>query len=118
MVENDVLKLCSNFFCAKPHAGRHISEFAEEELATLGASFVLNYMDDVLRRSVLRQAATLQAGLGDCPTWVTNSMVHIEEAVRTHSFAFIASLPDESKDYLLKLKTIRQANENPASGLL
>lgn len=97
---------------------RHILEFAEEELATLGASFVLNYMDDVLRRSVLRQAATLQAGLGDCPTWVTNSMVHIEEAVRTHSFAFIASLPDESKDYLLKLKTIRQANENPASGLL
>ena len=27
--------------------------------------------------------------------------------VRTHSFAFIASLPDESKDYLLKLKMIR-----------
>lgn len=86
---------------------RQVSEFNDQELAGLGASFVLNYMDDVLRRLVIRQAATLQAGLAS-EGLTRDGMLQLEEAVRTHSFAFIASLPDESKDYLLKLKMIRQ----------
>lgn len=94
---------------------RQVSEFKDHELAGLGASFVLNYTDDVLRRLVIRQAATLQAGLAsEGPT--RDGMLQLEEAVRTHSFAFIASLPDESKDYLLKLKMIRQ--EAAASAVL
>lgn len=32
---------------------------------------------------------------------------------RTNSFAFIASLPDESKDYLMKLKMIRPLGRLP-----
>ena len=38
------------------HLCRQVSEFNDRELAGLGASFVLNYMDDVLRRLVIRQA--------------------------------------------------------------
>ena len=69
----------------------------------------MGYMDDVLRRLVLRQAAALEAGLQtESPDWVRTSMLQIEEAVRMHSFAFIASLPDESRGYLLRLKGLRE----------
>eukprot|EP00434_Breviolum_minutum_P013252 symbB.v1.2.011673.t1/scaffold785.1/size162803/10 len=91
---------------------RQMAEFKEEELALMGPGFVLTYMDDPLRRQLIRQAAILQAGLTEGE--VQNAFLRLEEAVRTNSFAFIASLPDESKDYLMKLKMIRQAKNASA----
>mmetsp|Transcript_18186 Transcript_18186/g.31933 ORF Transcript_18186/g.31933 Transcript_18186/m.31933 type:complete len:665 (-) Transcript_18186:84-2078(-) len=83
-----------------------IAEFREEDVALIGGSYMVNFMDDVQRRTVLRTAAQLQAGLTSqgSAAWVTAAMVRVERAVRGHSFAFIASLPDDIKDYLMKLK--------------
>ena len=39
--------------------------------------------------------------------YVTSISIKECLALRSHSFAFIASLPDESKDYLTQLKAIR-----------
>ena len=44
---------------------RQVPEFKDHELAILGASFVLNYMDDVLRRLVIRQVGTWADRLSD-----------------------------------------------------
>ncbi|CAE7719044.1 unnamed protein product [Symbiodinium pilosum] len=60
---------------------RHAAEFAEEELAALGSAYVLTFMDDVLRRTILRGAAAVCAGLRpDSPAWVTAALVQLEEA--------------------------------------
>lgn len=48
---------------AEPGRARQVSEFKDHELAGLGASFVLNYMDDVLRRLVIRQVGTGRSGM-------------------------------------------------------
>ena len=50
-------------FCA-----RQVSEFKDHELAGLGASFVLNYTDDVLRRLVIRQVG---ADLAMAANWLS-----------------------------------------------
>lgn len=84
-----------------------LAHFAEEDVALAGGAYLVNYLDDVQRRAVLRRAAELQAGLRVSPpsdSWVTASLVRVERSVRGHSFAFVASLPDETKDYLMKLK--------------
>lgn len=94
---------------------RHAAEFVEEELATVGSPYLLTFMDDVMRRTILRGAAEIGAGLlPESQSWVTAALVQMEEAVRTSSFAFIASLPDETKDYLMKLKaTAASAASDP-----
>ncbi|CAE7551520.1 unnamed protein product, partial [Symbiodinium sp. CCMP2456] len=94
---------------------RHVAEFVEEELATVGSPYLLTFMDDVMRRTILRGAAEIGAGLlPESQPWVTAALVQMEEAVRTSSFAFIASLPDETKDYLMKLKaTAASAASDP-----
>ncbi|CAJ1343089.1 unnamed protein product [Effrenium voratum] len=92
---------------------QQVPELKEEDLATVGHTFVVTFMDDLLRRAFIRQAACLLAGLRESPEWVTKAMVEVEEAVRTQSFAFIASLPDESKDYLMQLKILRRTLTPP-----
>jgi len=94
---------------------RHAAEFVEEELATVGSPYLLTFMDDVMRRTILRGAAAIGAGLlPESQPWVTEALVQMEEAVRTSYFAFIASLPDETKDYLMKLKaTAASAASDP-----
>lgn len=84
-----------------------LAHFAEEDVALAGGAYLVNFLDDVQRRAVLRRAAELQAGLRVSPpseSWVTASLVRVERSVRGHSFAFVASLPDETKDYLMQLK--------------
>ena len=51
---------------AESGCARQVSEFKDHELAGLGASFVLNYTDDVLRRLVIRQVGTGRSGRNGC----------------------------------------------------
>jgi len=71
----------------------------------MGGAYLVAFADDVLRRAVLAHAADLGAGLvvGSSRAELA-AMQEIERSVRQHSFAFIASLPDQTKDYLMKLK--------------
>mmetsp|Transcript_23490 Transcript_23490/g.42900 ORF Transcript_23490/g.42900 Transcript_23490/m.42900 type:complete len:1014 (-) Transcript_23490:72-3113(-) len=86
-----------------------LEEFSGVELAGLGGSFIVNFMDDVLRRAVLRRAAELEVGLAPGSEGQLLTMQGVEQTVRQHSFAFIASLPDQTKDYLTKLKASSSA---------
>merc|ERR1712087_600055 len=92
-----------------------IDSFGEEDLARLGGAFLVAFLDDVQRRCVLRRAATLPAGLqAPSGSWLATTMQAVEAALRRHSFAFIASLPDETKDYLMRLKMAAdQLNKSP-----
>lgn len=85
---------------------KSLDEFGGEDLAQVGGSFIVAFMDDVQKRMLLRRAAEIQIGL--CPEtqrWLSD-MQDIERVVRKHSFAFIASLPDQTKDYLIKVKAV------------
>jgi len=75
-----------------------------EEVARLGGPFIMAFMDDGQRRAVLRRAAELQVGLRAETEPLLPALQAVEQSVRQHSFAFIASLPDETKDYLMRLK--------------
>lgn len=82
-----------------------IDDFGEEDLARLGGPFVVAFLDDDQRRTVLRRAVELQAGLQTAAgSWLAVAMQGTERALRRHSFAFIAGLPDQTKDYLMRLK--------------
>lgn len=85
---------------------KSLDEFGAEDLAQIGGSFIVAFMDDVQKRTLLRQAAEMQIGL--CPETqrCLSDMQDIERIVRKHSFAFIASLPDQTKDYLIKVKAV------------
>jgi len=84
-----------------------LDSMGEEEIARVGGPFVVAFLDDAQRRALLQRAAALRVGLQD-PNLGTRpllrAMQDLELAVRRHSFAFIASLPDQTKDYLMKLK--------------
>lgn len=84
-----------------------LDQLGSEEIARMGGPFIVAFMDDVQRRALLRRAAELQAGLGAGSEQLLWALQGIEQAVRQHSFAFIASLPDETKDYLMRLKSAR-----------
>lgn len=82
-----------------------IEDFGEEDLARMGGSFLVAFLDDLHRRAFLRRAADLHAGLQTTPgSWLAESMQGMEKTLRKHSFAFIAGLPDQTKDYLMRLK--------------
>jgi len=82
-----------------------IDQIDADAIAQIGGSYLVSFMDDVQRRSILWRAADLEVGLcqGSCQHLM--AMQNVERAVRQHSFAFIASLPDHTKDYLIKLKS-------------
>merc|ERR1711988_1927085 len=91
-----------------------LEEFLAEDLARMGGGYLVGYMDDSQRRVALGRAAKLAAGLrsdgcGERDKQLLIAMCYIERTVRQHSFAFIASLPDEIKDYLMKLKNAAAA---------
>lgn len=81
-----------------------LDELREEQLARIGGSFVVAFMDDTQRRTLLRRTAELEVGLRLTSSERLGAMKEIERAVRQHSFAFVASLPDQTKDYLMRLK--------------
>lgn len=82
-----------------------LAMFTDEDIARLGGHFITGFLDDVQKRAVLRHAAELNAGLEKGASQrVSAALQRIEHVVRKHSFAFIASLPDHTKDYLMKLK--------------
>lgn len=85
-----------------------LDSMGEEEIARVGGAFVVAFLDDAQRRALLQRAAVLRVGLQEDPNLGTRpllrAMQDLELAVRRHSFAFIASLPDQTKDYLMKLK--------------
>lgn len=83
-----------------------LGDFVASDIGRLGASYLIAYMDDAQRRAVLHRAAELAAGIGASvdEVWLQAAMRDVERALRRHSFAFIASLPDETKDYLMRLK--------------
>lgn len=83
----------------------NLSKFGAEELGKMGGPFLVAFTDDVLRRAVLAHAAVLEAGLSVGSSHAElKAMQDVERVVRQHSFTFIASLPDQTKDYLMKLK--------------
>eukprot|EP00931_Biecheleriopsis_adriatica_P022023 TRINITY_DN14256_c0_g1_i2.p1 TRINITY_DN14256_c0_g1~~TRINITY_DN14256_c0_g1_i2.p1 ORF type:complete len:697 (+),score=157.72 TRINITY_DN14256_c0_g1_i2:129-2219(+) len=87
------------------------AEFTEEDVALTGGSYLVNFMDDTQRRALLHRAAELEAGLqGSSSAWVAAAMCRVERSVRSHSFAFVASLPDQTKDYLMRLKALASAD--------
>lgn len=83
----------------------NLESFGGDELGRMGGAYLVAFTDDVLRRALLARAANVGAGLiVGCSSAELVAMRDIECAVRKHSFAFIASLPDHTKDYLMKLK--------------
>jgi len=82
-----------------------MGSFRAEELGRIGGAYLVAFTDDLLRRAVLARAAELGIGFGEGASQSELvAMQDIERATRQHSFAFIASLPDQTKDYLMKLK--------------
>jgi len=82
-----------------------LPEFGEADLAGTGAAFVVTFFDDAQRRLFLHRAADLEVGLhGGGDGQLHLAMQELERVLRKHSFAFIASLPDCTKDYLMRLK--------------
>jgi hypothetical protein len=90
-----------------------LDRFGVEELSTMGGTYLVTFTDDVFRRKALARAAAIGAGLAvGSNLQELTAMQGIERAIRQHSFAFIASLPDEIKDYLMTVK----AAASPVSG--
>lgn len=81
-----------------------LMNFGEDEFACVGGVYLVAFFEDNQRRTYLARAAELEVGLGPTSRNCLVAMKAVEVAVRQHSFAFIATLPDASKDYLAKLK--------------
>lgn len=80
-----------------------LPDFGGHEVARTGGHFLVAFLDDGQRRLFLARAADLQVGFaGD--VGLLPAMQDMELAIRRHSFAFIASLADATKDYLMRLK--------------
>jgi len=83
---------------------KDLENLSDDEIARLGGHFIVNFLDDVQRRGVLRRAAEREVGLRPGCIALLAPMKSVEQAVRQNSFAFIASLPDITKDYFTRLK--------------
>merc|ERR1711879_674461 len=82
-----------------------LPNFAEEDIVAVSGSYIVSFLDDSQRRLFLARCADLRVGLLEgSSAEAVKSMKELEQTVRRHSFAFIASLPDSHKDYLMRLK--------------
>jgi len=86
------------------HIVTTLEELSAADIARIGGAFVVSYMDDTQRRAFLRRAAEMEIGLSPQTQQHILEMQMTEQAVRKASFAFIASLPDLTKDYLMRVK--------------
>lgn len=84
--------------------GDALVDFGENEFARIGGAYLVVFLEDSQRRAYLARAAELEVGLRPDSHKCLMAMKAVEVAVRQHSFAFIATLADASKDYLAKLK--------------
>eukprot|EP00746_Dinoflagellata_sp_MGD_P006681 gnl/MRDRNA2_/MRDRNA2_113131_c0_seq1.p1 gnl/MRDRNA2_/MRDRNA2_113131_c0~~gnl/MRDRNA2_/MRDRNA2_113131_c0_seq1.p1 ORF type:complete len:975 (+),score=216.16 gnl/MRDRNA2_/MRDRNA2_113131_c0_seq1:116-2926(+) len=84
--------------------GEALADFADNEFARVGGPYIVVFFEDSQRRTYLARAAELDVGLRSESSKHLEAMKAVEVAVRKHSFAFIATLPDATKDYLAKLK--------------
>eukprot|EP00929_Paragymnodinium_shiwhaense_P036229 TRINITY_DN19442_c0_g1_i2.p1 TRINITY_DN19442_c0_g1~~TRINITY_DN19442_c0_g1_i2.p1 ORF type:complete len:770 (+),score=160.78 TRINITY_DN19442_c0_g1_i2:54-2363(+) len=81
-----------------------LETFDAGQLSRLGGPFLVAFLEEGKRRLVLQRMAELQVGLQPSTACLLLAMQAVEQAVRKHSFAFIASLPETTKDYLMRLK--------------
>lgn len=88
---------------------KSLEDFGAAEVARLGGTYIVSFLDDVQRRAALRRAAELEVGLALHSCAHLAAMQDTERTVRTASFAFIASLPDLTKDYLMRIKASAKA---------
>ncbi|CAK0802333.1 unnamed protein product [Prorocentrum cordatum] len=98
-------KRCVEFLAEEVVA--RLGEFREEQLAGVGAPFVVSFLDDTQRRAFLRRSAELEVGLRVTSSEWLGAMKEIERAVRSQSFAFVASLPDQAKVFMKTLPATR-----------
>jgi hypothetical protein len=84
--------------------GEALMDFRDHEFAHVGGPYTVVFIEDSQRRTYLARAAELEVGLRSDSHAHLEAMKAVEVAVRQHSFAFIATLPDATKDYLAKLK--------------
>mmetsp|Transcript_29891 Transcript_29891/g.44407 ORF Transcript_29891/g.44407 Transcript_29891/m.44407 type:complete len:92 (-) Transcript_29891:248-523(-) len=86
-----------------------LPQMSDSDVCLIGGAFVVTYLDDTEKRSFLAHCADISAGLAEgASVEVVLAMQELEYTVRRHSFSFIASLPDKTKDYLMRLKAVSQ----------